>query len=277
MNGLSVLIITRNEEHNIGDCLASAAWADEIVVVDAESDDETRAIAAEYTPKVFTRRWEGYSAAKNYGLSHCTCEWVLWLDADERITPELAAEMRQAMQQPEIAGYEIPRRAFFLGRWMHYSGWYPGYVLRLFRRNNARFNDMAVHEGVILQGKTSRLRHDLLHYTDRTIEHYFDKLNRYTTLAAAQLAANGRRFRFIDLLLRPAHTFIKMYLLKRGFLDGLQGLMLAVFSACYVFTKYAKLWHLGQQTDVATNRTANLTAHQPDRRQASRIKKQKVK
>lgn len=242
MSSVSVIVITLNEAENIQDCLKSVEWADEIVVVDAESVDGTAELSREFTQKVYVREWQGFSAAKNFALQNCTCEWVLWLDADERVTPELKAEMQQTVQSPKHVGYEMPRLANFLGRWIRHSGWYPGHVLRLFRRDTGSFNDALVHEGVALNGSVGRLQADLLHYTDRTLEHYFKKFNHYTSLAADQLHEQNRTFRWHALLLRPPFMFFRMYILKRGFLDGLQGFMLALLSACYVFAKYAKLW-----------------------------------
>ncbi len=244
MSGISVIVITLNEEENIRDCLASVEWADEIVIVDAESADRTAEIARQFTPHVFVRPWEGFSASKNFAVAQCHHDWVLWLDADERVTPSLAHEIREAIANGEYDAYEMPRLANFLGRWIYHSGWYPGHVLRLIRRELARFNDAKVHEGLDYHGPRGRLKNHLLHYTDRTLEHYFRKFNRYTSLSAEQLYEQKRPFRLWDLLFRPPYLFFRMYLLKRGFLDGLQGFMLAVLSSAYVFTKYAKLWEL---------------------------------
>lgn len=239
---LSVIVITKNEEGNIRACLESVRWADQIVVVDAESADRTVDIAKEYTAQVHVRPWEGFAAAKQYALEQCTSDWVLWLDADERVMPELAAELRSivAGERPHAA-YTVARRAYFLGRWIRHSGWYPGRVARLFRRGKARFNTAAVHEGLIVDGSTGALRHDLLHFTDPNLYHYFAKYNRYTTLAADEAFARGKRAGTADLLLRPFWLFVKMYVLRLGVLDGVPGLFLALFSSSYVFTKYAKL------------------------------------
>ncbi len=141
MSGISVIVITLNEGENIGDCLASVQWADQIVVVDAESEDETVRIAREYTPHVFVQPWQGFGAAKNFALQQCDREWVLWLDADERVTPELAEEIQKNVRSTDCAGFEMPRLAYFLGRWIRHGGWYPGWVLRLFRRNAGKFNE----------------------------------------------------------------------------------------------------------------------------------------
>ncbi len=239
---LSVIVITFNEEENIAACLESVSWAAEIIVVDALSTDRTAEIARKKTPYVHSVEWKGYSEAKAYGLERAKGNWVLWLDADERVTPELATEIREIVASPELRmqGYEVARRAYFLGRWIRHCGWYPGYVTRLFRRNAARFSASTVHERVELEGETGRLKGDLLHFTDETLYHYFAKFNRYTTLAAGDLAAKGRTSSWYDLLVRPPFVFIKMYILRLGFLDGMHGFVLSVLSSAYVFTKYAK-------------------------------------
>lgn len=244
MTRLSVIVITHNEERNIDACLASVRWADEIVVVDAQSSDRTVEIASKHTPHVHVKPWIGYAEAKNFALSRASSDWVLWLDADERVTPELAKEIQQVVRQNsgEPAGYSFPRRAYFLGKWIKHCGWYPGRVVRLFRRGAGTFSDSMVHEHVILDGSVGKLTHDLLHYTDENLDRYFAKFNRYTTLAAEELVAKHRSFRLLDLLVRPPVFFFKMYVVRLGFLDGIPGLILCVLSSSYVFTKYAKLW-----------------------------------
>ncbi|MCG3119793.1 MAG: hypothetical protein ALAOOOJD_02305 [bacterium] len=160
-------------------------------------------------------------------------------------------EIIAALQSNPVAvGFEIPRLANFLGKWIRHGGWYPGYVLRLFRREAGRFNDKQVHEGVHIDGKIERLKKHLLHYTDRNLQHYFEKFNRYTSLAAEELQQRGRRFHLWDLLLRPAWFFLRMYILKAGFLDGVPGFILARLSAAYVFAKYAKLWEMQKGSPV---------------------------
>ena len=250
---LSVIVITRNEERNIDACLRSVAWADDIVVVDAESADRTVEFARRYTDRVFIERWAGFSAAKTSATAKALHEWVLWIDADERVTPALAEEIRGLLSGESIpcAGYRMPRKAYFLGKWIRHCGWYPGEVLRLFRKSRARFSDSPVHESLILDGPAGRLRGDLDHYTDEDLDHYFVKFNSYTTLAAGELHRSGRRAGLAALLFRPAVTFFKMYILKRGFLDGMHGFVLCALSAAYVFAKYAKLWHLGARAGSA--------------------------
>jgi len=241
---VSVIVITKNEERNIRDCLMTVRWADEIVVVDAGSTDRTVEAAREFTSKIFVRPWDGYGAAKNFALSQCVSEWVLWLDADERVTDGLQKEIRQALASvpAEVAGFSVPRLAMFLGRWIRHCGWYPGRVIRLFRKPGARFSEERVHERLYLEGQVELLHSDLLHYTDPDLTHYYEKYNRYTSLAAEELAERGVRFRILSLIVRPWWVFVRMYFLRLGFLDGIAGLILCKASAAYVFTKYAKLW-----------------------------------
>lgn len=242
---ISVIVITKNEARNIDACLESVRWSDDIVVVDAESADDTVERARRHTSKVHVRKWEGFSRAKQFAVEQTVHDWVLWLDADERVMPELAEEIaRLDLRSSAHSAYRVARRAYFLGRWIRHSGWYPGRVTRLFRKDKARFTDAAVHEGLVIEGNIADLSHDLLHFTDPNLYHYFEKFNRYTTLASVEAGARGKRFRMSGLIVRPAWLFVKMYVLKRGFMDGMQGLILALLSSAYVFTKYAKLWEL---------------------------------
>ena len=241
---LSVLVLSKNESTNIEACLNSVEWADEIVVVDTGSTDDTVSKAKAFTQKVFVTEWKGFAGTKNWGLQKVTGDWVLWLDADERVTPELAEEIQLVLKNPACDGYQIPRKANFLGHWIRHSGWYPGYVLRLIKKDLAQFVDTRVHEGLETPPSVGKLKNPLLHFTDPTLEHYFTKFNRYTTLAAFDLKDRGRRFHLYDLLFRPAFLFIKMYIFKAGFLDGFAGFLLATLSGFYVLVKYAKLWEL---------------------------------
>jgi len=251
LSSLSVIVITKNEERNIRECLESVGWAGEIVVVDAGSTDRTVELAKRVTPKVFVDAWKGYGAARNEALTHCVNEWVLWLDADERVTPALAGEITSVIASPavHVVGYEVPRAAYFLGKWIKHCGWYPGHVVRLFRRGAGRFTEDKVHERLEVDGQIGRLKSDLLHFTDPNLFHYFEKFNRYTSLAAEELLGQRRKFRFTQLLLRPAWVFIRMYIVRRGFLDGIQGFILSLLSSFYVFVKYAKLWELSRSDE----------------------------
>jgi glycosyltransferase involved in cell wall biosynthesis len=246
MSRLSVLVLTLNEERNIVECLESVRWADEIVVVDSGSTDRTVELAGAFTEKVYQIEWKGYGATRNLALDRTSGDWILWLDADERVQPDLAAEIRAILALPDVrvSGFRVARRAYFLGRWIRHCGWYPSRVTRLFRRDRGRFTETSVHERLILDGPVADTRNDLIHLTDPELSHYFTKFNRYTSLAAHDLQEEGRKFGLPDLLGRPAFVFFKMYLLKRGFLDGMQGFILCVLSSAYVFTKYAKLWEL---------------------------------
>jgi glycosyltransferase involved in cell wall biosynthesis len=243
---VSVILITRNEETNIAECLKSVEWAEEIVVVDSRSTDATVEIAGRFTKKVFVTDWLGYAGAKNYALDKCTQPWVFWIDADERVPDELAKEIKGivATSTNSYSAYEVARRAYFLGKWIRHCGWYPGYVVRLFRRQGAKFNDAQVHERLLFEGATGRLANDLIHYTDATLEHYLEKMNTYTTLSALQLFKQGRSVSAFSLFLRPAFSFFKMYVLRLGFLDGAAGFTVSYLSSVHVFTKYAKLRQL---------------------------------
>lgn len=249
MPELSVVVIAKNEEKNIGDCLSSVGWADEIVVVDAGSTDKTIALAKKFTKKVFVQPWSGYGAARNFGVKKATNDWVFWMDADERMTPELQNEILRSLQSfnANVVAYQVARKAFFMGRWIKHCGWYPGWVTRLFKKESGQFTENRVHEQLKVRGQVGRIHADLLHFTDPDLFHYFEKFNRYTTLAAEELIQQGERFSLTKLFLNPAWMFIKMYFLRRGFLDGLQGLILCVLSSAYVFTKYAKLWEKSRE------------------------------
>ena len=241
---VSVIVITRNEERMIYDCLESVQWAEDIIVVDANSNDRTVEISKEFTSRIFQKEWTGYVSAKQFGLEQAKHEWILWLDADERVTEDLALEICNVVSNKSVSlgVYKIPRRAYFLGKWIRHCGWYPGYVLRLFRKEMVCFTTARVHERLEADTPVGRLGHDLLHYTDDNLYHYFFKLNRYTSLAAEDYRDSTRRFSLADIMLRPPFLFLKMYLLKRGFLDGMHGLILSALSAAYVFSKYAKIW-----------------------------------
>jgi glycosyltransferase involved in cell wall biosynthesis len=245
LSKISCVVITYNESKNIRRCLQSVSWADEIVVVDAHSTDDTREIASAFTDKIHRLKWTGFGPAKGFGKSKASGDWILSVDADEVVPEKLREEVQRITQsQGSLDGYFIPRRSNFLGRWIKHGGWYPDLVLRLFKKERGDFTDRVVHEEVKVNGSTGRLRNDLLHYTDPDLDHYLKKLNRYTSLDALQLFRQGRRAGILDILFRPIITFVKMYFFKRGFSDGLPGLILAISSSFHVFSKYVKLWHL---------------------------------
>ena len=242
MMGLSVTIITLNEEERLRDCLESAAWADEIIVVDAESTDKTVEIAREFTDKIWTRPWPGFAAQKNFALDQATRPWVLSLDADERVSPDLHMAIQEACSREyEAAGYSIPRKNIFWGSWVRHGRLYPDYQLRLFRRGRGRFVEQSVHESVKVDGPVRRLYAPLIHESYRSLEEFLGRANRYSTLAAREAVRRGQIARGPDLVLRPLGRFLSMYLLHRGFLDGWLGVLLASLYAYYVFLRTAKM------------------------------------
>jgi len=245
---LSVTVITLNEENEIGDCLESVSWADEIVVVDSGSSDRTVEIAKKFTDKVVYHPWAGYAAQKNWAMEQASHPWILSLDADERVSPELREEIERLLESsPRSVGYRVPRKNFFLGRWIRHGGWSPDYVLRLFRRDSGRFAERKVHESVTVQGEIGMLQSPLAHYTYRSMADYFQRMDRYSTLAAEEMFEAGKRANFIDLLLRPCGTFLKMFLLRQGFRDGMDGFLLGRLYSIYTFAKYAKLYKMGRR------------------------------
>lgn len=245
MSRLSVAIITYNEEEEIKDCLESVKWADEIVVVDSFSTDKTVDICRQYTNKVFQHEWSGYSNQKNYAINVTTNPWILILDADERVSERLTKEIKEILDKDlGIDGYYIPRKSYFLGRWIRYGGWYPDYSIRLFRKDKGRFEQREVHESVRINGKTAKLKNHLEHYTYRNLSEYIQRMDRYSTLAAMEMVGEGRRSGPRNILFRPILTFFRMYILKQGFREGIYGLLLAVLYSYYTFLKYVKLWEM---------------------------------
>jgi len=240
---LSVTIIAWNEEERLRACLESVAWADEIVVVDAESADKTVQIAHEFTDKVSVRPWPGFAAQKNFAIAQATGDWILSLDADERVTPELRDRVCAILKdEGAVDGYSIPRRNIFWGAWVRHGGLYPDYQLRLFRRGVGRFVEDAVHESVRVTGRVDTLSEALLHHSYRDLEDFVRRSNRYSTLAAQDWLRRGRRVSVPSLVMKPLGRFFSMYVLRRGFLDGWRGLVLAVLYAEYVFLRMAKAW-----------------------------------
>ncbi len=245
---LSSIIIAKNEEVNIRRCIESQLQCidDIVVIVDSKSNDRTLDIVKGYDRvNCEISDWKGYAGTKQFALTLVKNDWVLWIDADEEITEELSEELNRFKNSaPKEKAFSLARRAFFLGKWIKHSGWYPGRVVRLFNKNFAQFSNKDVHEFLEVSGETGKLNSDLNHYTDPNIFHYFEKFNKYTTLAADELSTSNKTAGFNDLLLRPVFLFIKMYFLRRGFLDGIHGFILAIFSSTYVFVKYLKLWEI---------------------------------
>jgi (heptosyl)LPS beta-1,4-glucosyltransferase len=246
---LSVTVITKNEAANLAAALESVAWADEIVVVDAESTDDTVAIARRYTDHVVVRAWPGFPQQKNHAASIAAHDWILSIDADERVTPELAAEIRALMGgTPAAPGYRLARVTFALGRWIRTTDWYPDWQLRLYDRRRGRWDDTRrVHEAVRLDGDTARLTGELQHFAYRDLSHHLQTIDRYTTLAAEDMAARGGHVSLLALAAHPPLAFLRNYLLRGGIRDGAAGLIISSMNAWYVFLKYAKRWERQRQ------------------------------
>jgi glycosyltransferase involved in cell wall biosynthesis len=252
---LSVIIITKNEEANLQACLESVRFADQWVVVDSASTDNTRAIASAFGAEVTTTQtWPGFGPQKNLALGLATQDWVLSLDADERVTPELAAEIRQAMQTPGTNAFEIPRLTQFCGQWIHHCGWTPDHVLRLFRRGQAEFSKDLVHERVILtSGTLVRLKSQLLHYSYPTPAHYWRKLAQYSQAWAEQAHARGRTSSMPRAVTSGLVAFLKSYIFRLGILDGSMGFAVCAMQAQAAFGKYFTLYCLNQQNASRKN------------------------
>ena len=242
MKKISVAIITKNEEANIRDCLESVRWADDIVVVDSGSTDQTLKICGEFPVRVFGEEWKGFARQKNSAIAKTRQEWVLSLDADERVTEELQKEIATTLESnPSLDGYFVARKNFFLGRWIKHCGWHPDYNLRLFRKERGLFEEREVHERVTVQGRIGYLKEPLEHYTYRTLSDFVRRQDGYSSLAAREMWGAGRRLRWTDLFFRPPFTFFQMYLLRAGFLEGYFGFLLSVLYSFYTFAKYSKL------------------------------------
>lgn len=239
---MSAIVITRDEAANIGPCLESLAFCDEIIVVDSGSTDGTPDIAGRHGARVVEHPFAGYGAQKAFALSLATGDWILSIDADERVSPTLAAEIRAAIASQDVVAYDMPRLSTFLGRQMRHSGWYPDRVLRLVRRGHARFSEDLVHERLIPDGRVSRLRSDLLHHPVRRIEQALSRADRYSTLGAEKLRAAGRRASLGKAMAHGLFAFLRTYILQRGFLDGREGFILAVCNAEGTYYRYLKAW-----------------------------------
>ena len=241
MAKLSVIIITKNEAENITACLESVAWADEIIVVDSGSDDATVEICRELGVQVHQRDWPGFGMQKNRALSYANNEWVFSIDADERVTPELRLQLVKAIKEDSEDGFYVPRLSQFCGRFIRHSGWYPDYVLRLFKRTKGRFSDDMVHERVILEGNVGRLTSPLLHYSYLNTTDVQRKTEQYARAGAMQMFKNGKTASSADGPLRAGWAFLRTYFLRLGFLDGIAGFNIALMNARTTYLKYSQL------------------------------------
>jgi rfaE bifunctional protein nucleotidyltransferase chain/domain len=249
---LSIIVLTKNEEANVRACLESAAWADELIVCDSYSTDRTAEIAREYTPNVVQHEYVHYGAQQNWIIPQASSEWVMILDADEVISPELQRAIRDTMRLgDQCDGFRVVRRTYFLGRVIDHCGWGMDYTNRLFRRDKGRYQDKQVHANVEIEGgRIGTIDEPLIHYTDRDLRNYFEKFDRYSSMRAADMFRKGERFRIWKLLLKPPARFFRMYVLKLGFLDGFHGLLLCGLSSMTMFARYAKLWEMERRGGV---------------------------
>lgn len=242
---ISASIIVFNEEENIAELCETVAWADEIVIVDSNSSDRTLEIAKTYTDKVFQREFRGYKDKHEFADSMTTGDWIFWIDADERVTPELknSIESLRSVSESDLpAGFRIARRTWYEGRWIKHSGWYPDYQMRLYRKVDSYWDGVAPHQTARVRGEIKTLEGELLHYTKRDLSEHHRVTDSYATLAAEHLANEGVKSGLSKIFFNPIAAFIRTYLLKQGFRDGIQGLMIAMFTAYGVFLKYAKVW-----------------------------------
>jgi glycosyltransferase involved in cell wall biosynthesis len=245
---ITVIIPTYNEERNLAACLAGVRWADEIFVVDSFSADRTPEIAREHGVRFVQHEYVNSAAQKNWAIPQAAHPWVMIVDADERVSPELGEEIRRAIASPDAAdGYDVGRLNYFMGRRVRFSGWQNDACLRLFRRDKGRYQDRHVHADVIVEGRVGKLKHKLVHNTFDSFEQYMRKFDRYTSWAAEDRAERTARVRWHHLTLRPMGRFLKQYLLKLGILDGKAGLVISALAAYSVFLKYAKLWELREK------------------------------
>ena len=246
MPGVTAIVITRDEAAHIEACLDSVAWADERLVVDSGSTDGTPDLARAKGARVLVRDWPGYSAQKNFAADEASHDWIVSVDADERVTPSLADEIRTTLtRNPSEAGFRIPRVTWHLGRWIRTTDWYPDYQLRLYDRRHARWDGIHVHESVkVGTGQVGHLKSELQHYPYKDLSEHLIRMDRYTTLAARQMFEKGKRATRLELLFHPPIAFVRNYILKGGFRDGKPGLIISLVNSYYVMLKFAKLWEL---------------------------------
>jgi len=251
---ISAVIITFNEEKRLEPALKSlAGLVSEIVVVDSFSNDNTVKLAKKYTNKVFQRKWTDYTDQKNYANTRTSFPWILSLDADERISPELRKEILEIKkEEPECDGFSIPRQVYYLGKWIRHSGWYPDRKLRLFRKDRARWEGEYVHERLVIEGKIQKLSGSIHHFTYRNISEHLDRINKFSELGAQKLYANGKKCRWHHLVFVPFFRFVKSFFWRAGFLDGYPGFIVSVLNSYSIFLRYAKLreiWKKGERIE----------------------------
>lgn len=242
---ISVNVICKNEEKNIEDCLKSVEWADEVIVVDGESNDKTFEIAKRYTKNVFVKEWAGFAKQRAFALEKSSNDWILVIDADERCSEELKKNILlvTGTNNSEYKGFRVPRKNFFLSKWIKHGGWYPGYQTRFFRKSNARVSDRLVHEGFEVDGELGIMTGDILHYTVQSISEFMSKVNKYSSLQAIE-KSNRKTVKFRDILLRPMAAFFVQFFFRGGFKDGIHGLMVTNFDVITNMLTYMKIWEI---------------------------------
>ncbi len=247
---LSVYVLTYNEQAKIRDCLQSVTWADEIVVLDSFSTDRTVEICQNYTHRIIEKEFSGFGKLRNFAVEQCANDWILSVDADERVTPELREEILSKLADtPDADAYFIPRKSHFLNHWVRHCGWYPDYRQpQLFDRRKMKYREQLVHEGFDVSGKVAHLREHIIQYPFLNLEEFLKKMDRYSSLRAEDIAREGAKFHISQILTHPAAMFLRMYFLKLGFLDGKVGLILSLLYAYYTMLKYSKLW---EKTEAA--------------------------
>lgn len=248
MKSISALIICFNEEKNIEECIQSVLWCDEIIIIDGFSTDATVSIAEKYPVKVFLNQWKGYAEQRKFGLSKAGSNWIFSLDADERCPKELSDEIKNYFNgkmtgDEDFSGFEIPRKSFFLGRWIKHCGWYPDYQLRLFKKDSVSVKERLVHEGYEVSGAKGKMKNYILHYTVNSISEFANKINHYSDLSAKE-KANSTEIKISNLFIRPFFEFKKKYIFQLGFLDGIQGLMVSFFHMITKILTYMKIWEM---------------------------------
>jgi glycosyltransferase involved in cell wall biosynthesis len=245
MDKVTATIITFNEERKIERCLESISWADEIVVVDSHSTDHTVEICKRFTERVLIRDWPGYIEQKNFAIEKATHDWIFAIDADEEVSPQLQEEIKRLKHFGFMtAGYQMPRKVYYLNRWISHGTWYPDYKIRLFNRKHGKWGGINPHDKIMLTGKCVKLRGDLYHYTYDNLRSHILQINSFSSISAAELKKRGKRPSLLNIVFNPLIKFINSYIIRRGFIDGVAGFYIAVIIRFEAFLKYIKLWEL---------------------------------
>lgn len=269
MPKVSVILITYNEAANIRRCLTSVKWADEVIIVDSQSTDDTIRLAEVFSNvKIIERKWEGFVKSKQIAVENTTNDWVLWLDADEEVTTDLEQEIKITLESNNRnIAFDMPRKTFFLGEWIKHCGWYPGRIVRLFNKKNCGFSDNLLHEKVNIDlgsGEVGHLKSDLLHYSYTSLYQYFDKMNKYGQYGAEELQRRGKKFQLWQLILNPISTFIKFYFFNKGFLEGKRGFIIGVGSSFSNFIKYVNFYYLEKEKKSKQESKLKNASYTPD-------------